>query len=116
MLPLIDAVAPIIDSTVYRIKGTWSGDLTGFGTAEPGANLQDRALFIIRSINDDYFGFYVPAPKASIFEDTGDYAGIRVKSSVCESLIAAFDAFPISDPLSPGIPIEIDSIVGMRAS
>lgn len=113
MAPVMNVISPIIDGTIYRYRGVWADSILPAFTPDTGINLQQRVLFVIRTINDDYYGFTIPAPKSSIFEDSGDYAGIRVKQSVIDMVMAFLDTFPLSDPLSPGIPLEVADIVGM---
>lgn len=114
MVPIMGLIEPLTDGTLFRYRGVWADSLTPASPAPPGINLQSRVLFVIRTINDDYYGFTIPAPKTSIFEETGDYAGIRVKDSIIQQVASFFAAFPLSDPLSPGVPLEIADIVGMR--
>lgn len=114
MVPIKNIIEPLTDATIYRYRGVWADSITPAFTPPAGINLQERVLFIIRTINDDYYGFTIPAPKDSIFEDSGPYAGIRVKQSVLDDVKAFFGTFPLSDPISPGIPLEIADIVGMR--
>lgn len=114
MVPVMNIIEPLTDATIYRYRGVWADSITPTATPPQGINLQQRVLFVIRTINDDYYGFTIPAPKASIFEDTGDYAGIRVKQSVIDTLRSFLDTFPLSDPMSPGIALEIADIAGMK--
>lgn len=114
MVPAYNAIVPLTDATIQFYRGVWSDKITPISPAPAGINIQERVLFVIRTVNSDYYGFTIPAPKASIYEQTGDYAGMRVNSDTIALVRGVLDTFPLSDPITPGVPLEVDSIVGMR--
>lgn len=114
MEPFASAIEGLTDAVIVNYRGVWTDTVTPAFTPPPGINLQVKAIFIIRTPDDEYIGFTIPAPKASIFEDSGPWAGIRVKQAVIDDMLAFFDTFPLSDPIDPGNPVVIAELIGVK--
>lgn len=113
-LPFVAAVSGISDARIIQYRCIWTDRISTGGLPAEGTNLQDAVLFLFRTSDDEYLGFTVPAPKASIFEQTGDYAGILVRAEVCSFVLDLLEQFPPGDPLAPGIAANLVECIGVR--
>jgi hypothetical protein len=70
MLPLSDAV-------LIGVKFVWSWHDTDYSPPPIGATTQIKLALFYRS-DERYEAIHIPAPKESLFETEGPYAGIRL--------------------------------------
>lgn len=98
--PAIDAIAAISDARVVQYKHTWSDTVTGQNAPGPASNVRNRALIVLRTVDDEYVGIVIPSPKNDAYEQTGDYAGIKIRQAVIDNMLDFFNAsFVLAHPL-----------------
>jgi hypothetical protein len=68
---------PLSDATLIAVKYVWGWHDTEYTPPPSGATTQVKLALFYRS-DERYEALHVPAPKASLFETDGPYAGIRL--------------------------------------
>lgn len=97
--PLMAAIAPISDATLVSYSCIWSDRLADIVLPTEPIDIDTRVVFILLT-DDGYYGsFTVWAPKPSIFETSGIFAGIFVLPAVADSVMAQLNDIGVSHPV-----------------